>query len=96
MDIPWFLQGYQMRGGGGFNLSNYSVSPGNTISPRRHDGKPSMSANQKQMPGNRVLSAVLRSQLSAASLGERARVSEEAGELERERCIRKKISQQVR
>lgn len=69
MDIPWFLQDYQMREGGGFNLSNYSVSPGNTISPCRHDGKPSMSANQKQMPGNRVLSALLRSQLFAENAG---------------------------
>ena len=80
MDIPWFLQDYQMREGGGFNLPNYSVSPGNTISPRRHDGKPSMTANQKQMPVNRVLSAVLRSQLFAETLGEKKRVREEAGE----------------
>lgn len=36
MDIPRFLQDFQMRGRGrGFNLSNYSVSPGNTISRRR-------------------------------------------------------------
>lgn len=64
------------RRGGGFNLPNYSVSPGNTIKQPRHDGKPSMTANQKQMPGNGVLSAVLRSQLSAQTLG--------GGERERE------------
>lgn len=60
MDIPRFLQEYQMRGEGGFNLSNYSVSPGNTIRPQRHDGKPSGPANQKQMPGNLVLSPAQR------------------------------------
>lgn len=80
MDIPWFPQDYQMREGGGFNLPNYSVSPGNTINPHRHDGKPSMTANQKQMPENRVLSAVLHSQPFAKTLGEREMVREEAGE----------------
>lgn len=60
MDIPRFLQEYQMRGEGGFNLSNYSVSPGNTIRPQRHDGKPSGPANQKQMPGNLALSPAQR------------------------------------
>lgn len=55
MDIPWFLQDYQMREGKGFNLPNYSVSPGNIVNPCRHDSK----TNKKQMPGNQVLSAVL-------------------------------------
>lgn len=79
MDIPRFLQDFQMRGRGrGFNLSNYSVSPGNTISRSR----PTMASLQwlqiknkcREMPG--LLSAVLRSQPSAETLEERGRKRE--------------------
>lgn len=72
MDIPRFLQDYQMRGEGGFNLSNYSVSPGNTIRPQRHDGKPSGPANQKQMPGNLALSPAQREEAERQIRGEKA------------------------
>ncbi len=95
MDIPRFLQDYQMREGGGFNLSNYSVSPGNTISLRRHDGRPSVTANQKQMPES-CITAVWRSQLFAETLRERERWRERKRGSERERERLEKVSKQVR
>lgn len=70
MDIPRFLQDVQMRGRGrGFNLSNYSVSPGNTISRR----SPTTAGLQWLQIKNKCRGIVycLRSQASAETLEER-------------------------
>lgn len=72
MDIPRFRQDCKIREEGHLNFCNYSISPGNTINPQRHDGRPSVTANQKQMSGDCALSAVLPSQLFAAGDRERA------------------------
>lgn len=79
MDILWFLQDYQMREGGRFLISPITLYL-LVIQSRRHDGKPSVAANQKQMPGNRLLSVAI-SALCYNAEGER----EDAGEEERER-----------
>lgn len=80
MDIPWFLQEYQMREGKGFNLLNYSVSPGNIVNPCRHDSR----TNKKQMLGNQVLSAVVCALSPLVRCCRREKAREEAGEQERE------------
>lgn len=87
MDIVWFLQDFQMREGGVFNLSNYSVSAGNAISLRRHNGKSSVAANQKQMLVNGAASAVM-SALRWNAGGERER----EGKPERREEIKQKNS----